>query len=45
MGFEMVEADHAPELAGVAGVAYSVLTNPHYEADGCFDKLRLRKVI
>lgn len=45
MDLEMVEADHMPEHAEVAGVVYSVLTSLHYEADGCLDKLRSHKEI
>ena len=44
MGSEMMMADRTPEHFEVAVVVYSVLTSQRYEADGCLDKLRSRKV-
>lgn len=41
----MAEADRTPELAGVASVVYSVLTSQRFDAAGCLDRTRLRKVI
>ena len=44
MGSERMVADRKPECFGVAVVVYSVLTSLSFEADGCLDKLRSRKV-
>ena len=41
----MVEVDRSPEHAEAAGVVYSVLTNLHFEVDGCLDELHSRKAI
>ena len=36
--------DRTPEHVEVVVVVYNVLTSPRYEADGCLDKLRSRRV-
>ena len=45
MDFGRAEADRTPERAGVAWVLYSVRTSQYFDAAGCLDKFRLRKVI
>ena len=44
MGSEMMMAERTPEHVEVVVVVYNVLTSQHYEAVGCLDKLRSRRV-
>ena len=44
MGSGMMTADRTPEHVEAVVVVYNVLTNQRYEAVGCLDKLRSRRV-